>query len=98
MSRGNDRVPLQPAQIGTTIGDMPCPVTDVRARVLGRRSHKWVGGPVPPVPVEAIAEDLHGLAAEAITDLSVFIRPECGVSHEAMHWRLYNLGLVDDRP
>jgi Zn-dependent peptidase ImmA (M78 family) len=176
---------LQLRLIGTTIGDMPGPVTDVRAGALRRRYQERFGGAELPVPVEAIAEDLCGLAVEEVANLDVsgmlvpaersvyvnasepeqrrrftlahelghwicqclegtaapiycraeevgldpavkalereanvfaaeLLMPEpevraafstvseladrFSVSEEAMHWRLYNLGLVDDRP
>lgn len=66
-----DRAPLQPGPIRTTIGDMPGPVTDVRAGLLRRRYHDRFGGPELPVPVEAITEDLCGLAVEEVIDLDV---------------------------
>ena len=50
---------------------MPGPVTDVRAGVLRQRYHERFGGPELPVPVEAIAEDLCGLAVEEVADLDV---------------------------
>lgn len=177
--------PLRAGGTTATIGDMPGPVTDVRAGVLRRRYHQRFGGAEIPVPVEAIAEDLCGLVVEEVPDLDVsgmvipserriylnagespqrrrftlahelghwtcqclegaiaarycraeeigldptakalereanvfaaeLIMPEpevragftaihelaerFGVSDDAMHWRLYNLGLVDDRP
>ena len=66
-----DRAPLHPGRIRTTIGDMPGPVTDVRAGLLRRRYHDRFGGPELPVPVEAIAEDLCGLAVAEVPDLDV---------------------------
>ena len=66
-----DRPSLQPGRIATTIGDMPGPVTDVRAGILRRRYHKRFGGEELPVPIEAIAEDVCGLAVEEIPDLDV---------------------------
>lgn len=50
---------------------MPGPVTDVRAEVLRRRYHERFGGLGLPVPVDAIAEDLCGLAVEEAADLDV---------------------------
>jgi IrrE N-terminal-like domain len=66
-----DRAPLQDDQIETTIGDMPGPVTDVRAGVLRRRYQERFGGVEFPVPVEAIAEDLCGLSVEEVAELEV---------------------------
>jgi IrrE N-terminal-like domain len=59
-----------------TIGDMPGPVTDVRAGVLRARYHQRFGGSEVPVPVEAIAEDLCGLVLEAVPlDVSGMVIP-----------------------
>ena len=54
-----------------TIGDVPGPVTDVRAGVVRRRYHERFGGAPLPVPVEAIAEDLCGLIVEEVAELDV---------------------------
>jgi IrrE N-terminal-like domain len=54
-----------------TLGDMPGPVTDVRAGVVRRRYQQQFGGAELPVPVEAIAEDLCGLAVEEVNGLDV---------------------------
>ena len=53
------------------MGNMPGPVTDVRAGVIRRRYHQQFGGAEVPVPVEAIAEDLCGLVVEEVGDLDV---------------------------
>ena len=66
----------------STIGAMPGPVTDARAYELRERYHAAFGGAELPVPVETIAD-----CAETF-----------GVSEEAMHWRLFNIGLVTDMP
>jgi Zn-dependent peptidase ImmA (M78 family) len=54
-----------------TIGGMPGPVTDIRAGVLRRRYRERFGGAELPVPVEAITEDLCGLAVEEVANLEV---------------------------
>ena len=54
-----------------TIGEMPGPVTDVRAGVVRRRYQQRFGGTDLPVPVEAIAEDLCGLAVNDVDGLEV---------------------------
>lgn len=54
-----------------TIDEMSGPVTDIRAGVLRRRYQERFGGAELPVPVEAIAEDLCGLAVEELRDLEV---------------------------
>src|SRR5439155_24475149 len=66
-----DRVPLRFSEIADTMGDMPGPVTDVRAGVIRRRYQQQFGGVELPVPVGAIAEDLCGLTVEEIDDLDV---------------------------
>jgi Zn-dependent peptidase ImmA (M78 family) len=53
------------------MGDVPGPVTDVRAGVIRRRYQQQFGGVELPVPVGAIAEDLCGLTVEEIDDLDV---------------------------
>src|SRR3990170_8060290 len=50
---------------------MPGPVTDARAYELRERYHAAFGGAELPVPVEAIAEDLLGLAVAERHDLAV---------------------------
>jgi Zn-dependent peptidase ImmA (M78 family) len=50
---------------------MPGPVTDARAGVIRRRYQQQFGGVELPVPVEAIAEDLCGLAVEEVDGLDV---------------------------
>jgi hypothetical protein len=62
---------LQTRGLATTLGDMPGPVTDIRAGVIRRRYQQQFGGAELPVPVGAIAEDLCGLAVEEIRDLDV---------------------------
>jgi hypothetical protein len=69
--RQEDRARLHVGGIETTIGDMPGPVTDIRAGVLRRRYHQRFGGADVPVPVEAIAEDLCGLVVEQADGLDV---------------------------
>ena len=50
-------------------GEMPGPVTDIRAGVIRRRFQQQFGGAELPVPVEAIAEDLCGLTVEEVEGL-----------------------------
>lgn len=59
------------ALLGTKIGNVPGPVTDIRAGALRRRYHQRFGGAEFPVPVEAIAEDLCGLVVEEFDGLEV---------------------------
>src|SRR5215211_89933 len=66
-----DRRPLQISRIRATIGDMPGPVTDVRAGVVRRRYQQQFGGAELPVPVGAIAEDLCGFTVEEFDNLVV---------------------------
>lgn len=65
------RLALRAGCITTTIGDVPGPVTDVRAGVLRRRYHQRFGGAEVPVPVAAIVEDLCGLSVEEVDALQV---------------------------
>jgi hypothetical protein len=54
------------AESGATLGDVPRPVTDIRAGVARRRYKQQVGGAEPPGPVESIADDLCNVAVERI--------------------------------
>jgi hypothetical protein len=64
---GRDRK-TQPdcAKTRATLGNVPRPVTDIRAGVARRRYSHQVGGAELPVPVEAIANDLCNDAVERI--------------------------------
>jgi hypothetical protein len=102
--RADDWHQLRASPITTTLGDMPGPVTDVRAGVLRQRYHQCFGGVEVPVPVTAIAEDLCGLSVEKLDALEVsgmLIPPERRIyvnaaeslerrrftlAHELGHW------------
>jgi hypothetical protein len=57
---------LKVAKSRATLGNVPRPVTDIRAGVARRRYKQQVGGAEPPGPVEANADDLCNLAVERI--------------------------------
>jgi hypothetical protein len=90
---------------------MPGPVTDARAYELRERYHERFAGEELPVPVEAIASDLHGLYVEedAIECSGPLIPAErCVVLNAAepepragspdSAWRVGNPELATDRP
>ena len=64
--REGQKSPSKAAKTHATLGNVPRPVTDIRAGVAGRRYKQQVGGAEPPGPVEAIADDLCNLAVERI--------------------------------
>jgi hypothetical protein len=64
--REGQKSPSKVAKTHATLGNVPRPVTDIRAGVARRRHKQQVGGAEPPGPVEAIADDLCNLAVERI--------------------------------
>lgn len=91
----------------------PFPTTDPRAHALRDRFHAACAADELPVPVEAMARALEGKPKVLAGELSMpepAVREESrvasaaelaswfGVSEETMGWRLYNLGVVSERP
>jgi hypothetical protein len=66
-----DGIPLHKRLLTRDNGDLAGPVTDPRAHDLRARHHRLFGGADLPVPVEAIAEDLLGLAVAEGESLEV---------------------------
>jgi hypothetical protein len=57
-----------------TLGNVPSPVMDIRAGVVGRYQQQ-VGGAELPVPAEVIADGLCRIAVEELDDLDVSCIP-----------------------
>ena len=68
----------------------PGDVTEAADRALEREANVFAAELL--MPEELVAQEFP--RAAAIPELAAWF----GVSGEAMHWRLYNLGLTDDRP